>query len=569
MKPPFLVWAPRARRVELERVPSGERVELTPEPGGHFRLETPPDGAYQLRLDGGPAVPDPRADDVESVHGPCHRLDHSAFPWTDGGHRWRGLEGAVLYELHLGTFSPEGNFDGALKKLPLLRDLGITHVEVMPVATFNGARGWGYDGTALFAPHRAYGGPEAMKRFVDGAHRLELGVLLDVVYNHLGPSGNYLGQFGPYFDEGRHTPWGAAVNFDGPGSAPVRQFFIDNALHWLEHYHLDGLRLDAVHAIHDESALHFLEQLVGEVTARLPRPALLIAESDLNDPRLVRQRRDHGFGLDAQWCDDLHHALHAALTGEGQGYYADFADPLPCLARALDEGYVYQGQPSVFRQKLHGRPLGSVPLQRLVGFAQNHDQIGNRAQGERLHQLCGIPRARAALTLLLLGPHTPLLFQGEEWSATAPFQFFTDHQDPQIARATTEGRRRDVGDAVAPDPQAPQTFAVSRLDWDERKRLPHLQTLELTRMLLKLRAGSELLQSSTPGRTTVDAERRILTYERGPFFYALNLAARPYDVALPRGTWVPALPLLDGARLAGAGAAVSLDPDSFALFSRA
>lgn len=558
------VWAPRAKKVAVELVDTGDRLAMVSEGDGRFSLPAARIvGRYQLSLDDGPPIPDPRANDVESVLGPCHLVDHSAFRWTDSEHAWPALEGAIFYELHIGTFSPEGTFDGAVKKLPALRELGVTHLELMPVATFSGARGWGYDGSALFAPHRAYGGVDGLKRLVDAAHALGLGVILDVVYNHLGPIGNYLGQLGPYFHEDRHTPWGAAINFDGPHSAQVRRLFIDNALHWLRHYHFDGLRLDAIHAIHDDSAVHFLEQLSAEV-AELGRPALLIAESDLNDPRVVRSRAENGFGMHAQWSDDFHHALHVALTGETKGYYQDFEDPLPALATALDHGFFHQGQFSPYRQRNFGRPLGAVPLHRLIAFCQNHDHVGNRAAGERLHQLCGTPRAQAAMVLLMLSPHTPLLFQGEEWGASTPFQYFSDHQDPEVARATTQGRLKEFGHGEAPDPQAETTFQASRLRWEERAQEPHRQMLSFTRELIALRQSSSHLRSSIPGKTTVDSLRRTLLYVRGAYLFVLNLGPAGAEVRLPAVAAQPrALVLSRGAAMKAD--TVLLEPDGFCL----
>ena len=521
------VWAPNAQAVEVELVDSGTRLSMVPGSDGVFCLDAALiRGPYQLRLDGGEPLPDPRAQDVESVHGPCHRVDHAAFKWTDADHRPSPLQGAILYELHVGTFTVEGTFDGAAARLPALKKLGITHVELMPVATFAGSRGWGYDGAALFAPHRSYGGVDGLKRFVDAAHALGLNVLLDVVYNHLGPIGNYLGRFGPYFRQDAQTPWGgASVNLDGPGSAQVRRFILDNALQWLRDYHFDGLRLDAIHALADTAGVHLLAQLKAEAGA-----ALIIAESDLNDPVVVRDRAQGGHGLDAAWSDDLHHALHVALTGDRSGYYADYAGSLFELGRALEQGFVYQGQTSKFRKRPHGKPLGDVPLQRLLGYAQTHDQVGNDALGRRLHHLAGLSRAKAALALVLMAPFTPMLFMGEEWGASSPFLYFTDHPDAQVARATTEGRTRELvakgyrAQDVS-DPQALATFKKSQLDWNEREQEPHRDMLRFVHALIALRRASPELCSALPGRATADDERGTLIYERGSFMVALNLGA--------------------------------------------
>ena len=435
---------------------------------------------YAFRLDGGPPLPDPRSVwQPQGVHGPSRVLDHGAFPWTDGRWQQGPLPSAVLYELHVGTFTPEGTFEAAIARLDHLVDLGITHVELMPVAEFPGSRGWGYDGVDLYAPHHAYGGPEGLKRLVNACHAKGFAVLLDVVYNHLGPAGNYLERFGPYFTARHQTPWGPAVNLDGPGSDEVRRFFCDNALMWLRDYHLDGLRLDAVHALVDTSAVSFLEQLAAEVhalEAHLGRHLVLIAESDLNDPRVVRPPELGGYGLGAQWSDDFHHALHTVLTGERDGYYADFGS-LADLAKALTGTFVYDGRYSHFRGRRHGRPTAGLTGDHFLGYLQNHDQIGNRAQGERSSHLPNSGRLKIAAALVLTSPFIPLLFQGEEWGASTPFQYFTDHDDPELGRAVREGRRVEFAGfgwapEAIPDPQDPATFARSKLDWQERARSP-------------------------------------------------------------------------------------------------
>jgi maltooligosyltrehalose trehalohydrolase len=420
------VWAPLARTVEAEL--DGRRVPLAPAGGGWHRADVASAGPgtdYGFVLDGGPVRPDPRsAFQPAGVHGPSRIVDHASFAWSDAG--WRGvhLPSAVLYELHVGTFTPAGTFDAVIGRLDHLVALGVDAVELMPVAEFPGARGWGYDGVSLFAPHSAYGGPDGLKRLVDACHARDVGVVLDVVYNHLGPDGNHLGEFGPYFTDRYATPWGQAVNLDGPGSDEVRSFFVDNALMWLRDYHVDGLRLDAVHAIVDTSAVHLLEQLgqaVEDLAAATGRHLFLVAESDLNDPRIVRRREVGGYGMDAQWSDDFHHALHAALTGERDGYYADFGS-LGHLATALRRGFVYAGEYAPFRDRRHGRLDPTLPGHRLLGFAQNHDQVGNRALGERSAALVSPERLQVAAALVLTAPFVPMLFAGEEWGARTPFQ---------------------------------------------------------------------------------------------------------------------------------------------------
>ena len=392
---------------------------------------------YGFLVDDEGPFPDPRsAYQPFGVHGLSEVVDHRRYVWHDA--RWQAppLASAVIYELHVGTFTPAGTFDAAIARLPHLVELGITHVQLMPVAEFPGNRGWGYDGVDLFAPHHGYGGPEDLKRLVDACHQAGLAVLLDVVYNHLGPSGNYLARFGPYFTTRHSTPWGAAVNLDDAGSDEVRRFFCDNALMWLREYHVDGLRLDAVHALFDMSARHLLEQLSEEVEALgavTGRHLVLIAESDLNDPRIIRSREAGGYGIHAQWSDDFHHALHGMITGERGGYYEDFGS-VDHFARALRQAFVYAGSRSDHRNRAHGRAADGLPGWRFVVAAQNHDQIGNRALGERLSHLTSVGRTRIAAGLLLSAPFVPLIFQGEEWGATSPFQYFSAHEDPELGR---------------------------------------------------------------------------------------------------------------------------------------
>src|SRR3954470_15972322 len=435
---PLHVWAPNAERVE--GLIGDRRVPLEPTDGGWWQSdERFTHGTdYAFSLDGGEPRPSPRSRwQPHGIDGPSRIVDPGSFEWHDAGFRAAPLASAVIYELHIGTFTPEGTFEAAISRLEHLVELGVTHVELMPVAEFSGDRGWGYDGVDLYAPHHAYGGPEGLARFVDAAHAKGLAVVMDVVYNHLGPAGNYLREFGPYFTDRYGTPWGMAVNLDGPGSDEVRRFFIDNALMWLRDYHVDSLRLDAVHAIFDMSALHFLEQLGSEVHAlagSLGRNLSVIAESDLNDPRLIRPVEAHGYGLDAQWSDDFHHALHSVLTGEREGYYADFG-ALEDLAVTLVQGYRYAGDYSRFRQRRHGRPEPGLDGRRLLGYLQNHDQIGNRALGERSPALMSQGRVLIGAAVVLTGPFVPMLFQGEEWAASTPFQYFTIHTAPTLAPA--------------------------------------------------------------------------------------------------------------------------------------
>ena len=440
-------------------------------------------------------LPDPRsARQPDGVHGLSELVDHSAFAWNDDLWRPPALGSGVLYELHVGTFTQSGTLDAAIGRLEYLRELGVTHIQLMPLAAAEGARGWGYDGVALYAPLEAYGGPDAVKRFVNAAHRRGLAALIDVVYNHFGPSGNYTGKFGPYITDHHKTPWGGAVNFEDAGSAEVREFFIENALMWLREYHFDGLRIDAVHAFIDRSATHFLEQLeeaVRALGAHTGKQYALIAESDLNDPRLMTAREAGGYGLDAQWSDDFHHALWTVLTGETTGYYQDFGS-MADLAKAIREAFVYQGQYSLYRKRNHGRSIGALTADRFLGYIQNHDQVGNRALGERLSQVVDIGRAKIGAAMVLLGPFVPMLFAGEEFAASTPFQYFTDFQDAELGRLVSEGRRREFtafgwAPEEIPDPQARETFLRSKLRWEELGEGAHAEMLEWYRRLIALR----------------------------------------------------------------------------------
>jgi maltooligosyltrehalose trehalohydrolase len=495
--------------------------------------------------DEGP-FPDPRSMRQPcGPHGLSQCVDHRRFCWSDAQWQPPPLGSGVLYELHIGTLTAEGTFEAAIARLPYRADLGITHLEVMPVAEFSGRRGWGYDGVNLFAPHHVYGTPDDLKRFVDACHARGLAVILDVVYNHFGPSGNYLGKFGPYFTHRYNTPWGDAVNLDDAGSHEVRRFLCDNALMWLRDYHFDGLRLDAVHALLDTSARHFLEQLaeeVDELEAVLGRHLVLIAESDLNDPRVIRAREAGGYGIDAQWSDDFHHALHAVITGERSGYYEDFGG-LEHLARALREAFVYAGAVSRHRRRPHGRAPRDIPGWRFIVAAQNHDQIGNRAGGERLGHLASKGRLKIAAGILLTSPFVPLLFQGEEWGASSPFQYFTAHEDPELAAQVSEGRRKEFAAfgwaaATVPDPQSDQTFERSRLKWNELADPAHADILEWYRALLKLRRQYPSLRDGKyqDVAVTFDEQDGELLIRRGVLVVACNLGGAPLTSCVADGS---------------------------------
>lgn len=498
----YRLWAPAARDVEVRLGADGATgVPMEQAGGGWWEATTDPlDGRYAFALDGGSPVPDPRSRrQPDGVHAASALVDTSAFAWTDGG--WRGvpLEGAAVYELHVGTFTPERTFDGVVEHLDHLVDLGVSVVELMPVAPFPGRHGWGYDGVSLYAVHEPYGGPAGLARLVDAAHARGLAVGLDVVYNHLGPSGNYLSRCGPYFTDRHHTPWGQALNLDGPGSDEVRAFVLDNVRMWLEDYHLDGLRLDAVHALHDERATHLLEEMAAvadEITGRSGIPRTLVAESDRNDPATVAPRAAGGVGgtgLHGQWADDVHHALHVALTGETQGYFADFADPgaLPKVLGATP--FFHDGTYSTFRGRTHGRRVDPdvTPGWRYVASLQTHDQVGNRAAGDRLAHSIPLGRAAAGAALLLTSPWTPMLFMGEEFAASTPWQYFTDHAEDWLATSIREGRQREFAEhgwsGEVPDPQDEGTVAASTLDWAEVGRGDHARMLDWYRTLLRLR----------------------------------------------------------------------------------
>lgn len=502
----FRAWAPRARSLEVALQRAGRpllRRALGRGEDGYFEALVPEAAAgdeYRYRVDGEGPFPDPASRfQPAGVHGPSLVVDPGRFPWTDG--RWRGAPSAerVFYELHVGTFTPEGTFDAAAAKLDALAELGATALELMPVADFPGSRNWGYDGVALFAPARCYGAPDRLRALVDAAHARGLAVFLDVVYSHFGPDGNYTGVYSPfYLRRDAASPWGASVNLDGEGSRQVRDFFIENALHWLHEYHLDGLRLDATHALADRSPRNFLAELAERAREAGPagRRAALIAEDDRNDAALVRTPAEGGCGLDGVWADDFHHQMRRLLAGDREGYYADYEDRVEDLSRILRRGWLYAGQRSAYFNGPRGTPPDGVAPERFVFCLENHDQAGNRALGERLNHQIDPAAFRAAAALLLAAPQTPLLFMGQEWGASSPFLYFTDHE-PALGETVAEGRRREFAafsgfaDPAAreriPDPQARGTFERSRLVWEERGSAAAQGLLRLHRALLRLR----------------------------------------------------------------------------------
>lgn len=546
------VWAPAAHQVDVVLPGTGERRPLARVGGGWWDGATLEPGTdYAFSLDGGPLRPDPRTRwQPDGVHGASRVLDPSSWTWTDDG--WSGVDvrGRVLYELHVGTFTPGGTLDSAVEHLDDLVALGVDVVELMPLAAFDGPRGWGYDGVAISAVHEPYGGPEALHRFVDAAHARGLGVCLDVVHNHLGPSGNYLAEFGPYFTDAHHTPWGAAVNLDQDGADEVRRWICDSALGWLRDFHLDALRLDAVHALVDGSDRHLLAQLSDEVaalSAELGRPLSLVAESDLNDPATIAPTPD-GLGMTAQWADDVHHAIHTLVTGERHGYYVDFGSP-EVLRTALTGAFVHAGTWSTFRGRTWGRPVPpGTDGHRFVVAASNHDQVGNRALGDRPSARLAPGQLAVEAALVLLSPFTPMVFMGEEWGASTPWQYFTSYPDAELGAAVSRGRRAEFGghgwrdlygeDVEVPDPQAPDTFRRSVLDRSETTSEPHAGVLDWYRRLVALRRSVPDLASGDLAATDLDWGDGTddgpfdgwLVVHRGAARVVANLSDAPRDV---------------------------------------
>ncbi|ORI16986.1 malto-oligosyltrehalose trehalohydrolase [Rhodococcus sp. 1163] len=550
----FQVWAPTPEKVRLHLDGDVHDMERRSDGWWFTDKEARPDSRYGFLLDEDDTViPDPRSPrQPDGVHAPSqlHSVDESK--WTDSTWTGRQLPGGALYELHIGTFTPEGTFDAAIAKLDHLVDLGVTFVEVMPVNGFNGTHNWGYDGVLWYTVHEPYGGPEGLQRFVDACHRRGLGVVLDVVYNHFGPSGNYLDRFGPYLAQGSNS-WGQAINYSEADSGPVRRYAVENALRWFSEFHIDGLRLDAVHAIVDHTAVHLLEELAVDtrrLSAHLGRPLTLIAESDLNDPSLITARSGGGYGLDAQWDDDIHHAIHAAVSGERQGYYGDFGS-LQTLATTLRHGFFHAGTYSSFRGRTHGRPIDTrrIPASSFVTYTTTHDQIGNRAIGDRPGFYLEPGQLAVKAALVLASPYTPMLFMGEEWGASTPFQFFTSHPEPELGKATAEGRKAEFAahgwdSADIPDPQDPETFQRSTLNWSELGTGDHAQLLQIYRDLLSLRREYSELTDPWLENFSVDydEDERWIVLHRGSLRLACNLA--PHEVTVPVGgipllSWSP------------------------------
>jgi maltooligosyltrehalose trehalohydrolase len=549
----FLLWAPNARSVSLHLLHSGELLTMAPLSRGYFRRTVEnlePGTRYFFQLDGARELPDPASRfQPEGVHGPSEVVDLNQFHWTDQNWQGRTLERSIFYEIHVGTYTAQGTFDALIPHIPELVELGITTVELMPVAQFPGSRNWGYDGVYPFAPQNSYGGPEPLQRFVNAAHEQGLSVALDVVYNHLGPEGNYLNAYGPYFTDRYRTPWGQALNFDGAGSDEVRRFFIENALYWLENYHFDALRLDAVHGIFDFSARHFLTEIksaVGALSKRLGRMIHCIAESDLNDSRLLLNHEQGGYDLDAQWSDDFHHSVHRLLTGEDRGYYADFGGIGP-LAATLRDGWYYKGQYSHYRQRRHGNSPRGIAASQVVVCNQNHDQVGNRAAGERLSSLVNFEALKLAAGITLLSPFVPLLFMGEEYGETAPFQYFTSHGDPELVEAVRRGRREEFAafgweaEKAVPDPQDESTFLRSKPDHSRKSEEPHRTLLRLYQNLIRTRREYDLGDPAPRSvREIGDSALLVLRQaERSQQLMIFNFGKSPMPLNLTDipGTW--------------------------------
>ena len=571
----FRVWAPKPELVRLDIDGVVHEMRHSDDGWWHTTVETAPDARYGYLLDDDPTVlPDPRSPrQPDGVHERSQLWDPATAAWTDGDWAGRPVGGAVIYELHVGAFTPAGTFDSAIERLDYLVDLGVDFVELMPVNSFAGTHGWGYDGVLWYSVHEPYGGPDGLVRFVDACHARGLGVLIDAVFNHLGPSGNYLPKFGPYLSSGSN-PWGEGINIADADSDEVRRYIIGCALRWMRDFHADGLRLDAVHALVDTTAIHILEELATEtdwLSEQLGRPLSLVAESDLNDPRLITPRERGGYGLAAQWADDIHHAVHTAVSGERQGYYADFgahSDSMATLAQTLRHGYFHAATYSSFRHRRHGRPLdtSAIPATSLLAYTCTHDQVGNRALGDRPSQNLSGGQLAVKAALVLGSPYTAMLFMGEEWGASTPFQFFSSHPEPELAAATAEGRKAEFAEHgwdadEIPDPQDPQTYQRSKLDWAEVDSGEHARLHRFYRDLIALRRADPDLADPWLDELAVDydEDERWIVLRRGRLRVACNLGAEPVTVPVtgePVLAWGAPAVGADGTALDGHSVAV-------------
>jgi maltooligosyltrehalose trehalohydrolase len=572
----FRVWAPGHQRVALHLTELDTTLALDDLGDGYFSTltsEAPVGTKYRFVIDDDHYADPASLFQPDGVHGPSEVVNLAAYAWGDDTYRQRPLWDHIIYELHVGTFSPSGTFDGALAYLDSLLDVGVSAIEVMPVAQFPGVRNWGYDGVFPFAVQNSYGGPLAFQRFVDACHQRGLAVILDVVYNHLGPEGNILSRFAPYFSDRYRTPWGDALNFDGEDSNQVRDYFWRNARQWFENFHVDGLRLDAIHSIADQSAIPFVAELAQrthDLGQDLGRRCDLIAESAANDPRVVTPRSGGGVGMDAQWNDDFHHALHVAMTGERTGYYIDYGG-VGDLALSLDEGFVLQDTQSSFRRRRHGAPSGNLAPERFVVFSQNHDQIGNRPLGNRLITMISAEQYRLVAALVILSPNVPLLFMGEEYGEQAPFPYFVDHSDPALLDAVRVGRAHEFSDIASAselfDPSDPATFDAARLDHTLLAEHSHRELFEHYRQLISLRRSTPALRRSSRSQSRAWAEGNVIclvrSHDDGDVAILFNVGPSKESASLPTGSsWrdlleTDTLPVPFG---------ITLDPWSYRLF---
>lgn len=592
----FRVWAPFLKNASVEII-RPEKRKLSMEEGerGYWKVridDVAPGSLYYYELDGEERRPDPASEfQPKGVHGPSQVVDHNSFDWEDEDWSNIPLERMIIYELHVGTFTPEGTFESIIPRLDSLNDLGVNAIEIMPVGQFPGERNWGYDGTYPYAVQNSYGGPSGLKKFVNVCHERKISVILDVVYNHLGPEGNYLRDYGPYFTDKYRTPWGDAVNFDGKYSDEVRNFFIENTLHWFGSYHIDALRIDAVHAIHDMSAKPFLRELseaVHEYSRREDRKFYLIAESDLNDVKIVNPPKLGGFGFDAQWCDDFHHSLHALLTGEEKGYYVDYGET-EHLVKALREGFVYSWDYSEYRKRRFGSSSENVPGYKFMVFSQNHDQVGNRMLGERLSELVSFEALKLAAAMVLVSPYVPLLFMGEEYGERSPFLYFVSYSDQELIEAVRGGRKKEFDEfewrGEPPDPQSPETFHRSKLEWEMREEGKRRALLNFYRLLIKLR--KEITALSGLDKEKLDAStmegKNLLLLRRwddeDQVFCAMNFdkTREKFRIDLPDDAWERVIDSSD-AKWRGPGSSapeqiergqtLEINPQSFVLYER-
>ena len=593
----FLVWAPFVDRMDV--VFTGPHKQVVPmlknDQGYHYAVleDVEPGSLYWYRVNGRKRYPDPASRyQPDGLHGPSQVVE-MVFPWED--HNWSGtrLQDYIVYELHVGTFTEQGTFDAIIHYLDVLKELGVTAIELMPVAQFPGSRNWGYDGALLFAVQDSYGGPEGLKRLVNACHKKGIAVILDVVYNHLGPEGNHLGVFGPYFTDRYHTPWGAALNFDGPYSDHVRRFFIENALYWVTDYHIDALRLDALHAILDVSPHTFLEELaarVHEQAKRLNRQIYLIAESSINNRRLLVSPEQGGYGLDAQWNDDFHHALHTLLTGERTGYYQDYGQ-LEHLVKAFREGFAYSGEYSKYRQRSHGTSSKDIPAHRFVVFAQNHDQVGNRVRSDRLSQILTFEELKLTAAIVILSPFVPLIFMGEEYGETTPFPYFISHSEPKLVDAVRKGRKAEFTafqwQGEIPDPQDEVTYLKAKLNQELRNEGHHRVLNDFYTELIKLRKENPALANLNKDTQEVAGyeETRILFVRRWYgeeeviIIFSFNNSQVSTTIPLPGGHWQKQLDSSDEQWLGNGNAlpdefnskgevTLTINPKSFTLYTK-